>query len=115
MVISQDKAVMSATDSLAILVSSDKHLDHVVNLTTAAFAKGKKVSLFFTGKGVLLTVKPKFKALVGKAVLSICDVSFRANGLHGREHEVPGVTMEAFSTQTKNAEMLDQADRHLVF
>lgn len=115
MVISQDKAVLSTTDSLTILVCSDKHLNHVVNLTMAASAKGKKVSIFFTGKGVLLTVKPKFKALAGKAALSICDVSFRANGLHGREHEVPGVTMEAFSTQTRNAEMLDKADRHLVF
>ena len=112
---SRDKTAVSATESLAILVCNDKHLDHVVNLTMAASAKGKKVSIFFTGKGVLLTVKPEFRALVGKAVLSICDVSFRANGLHGREHEVPGVTMETFSTQTKNAEMLDRADRHLVF
>jgi predicted peroxiredoxin len=53
-------------DSLAILVSTDKHLDHVVNLTAAAFAKGKKVSLFFTGKGVLLTMRPRFEDLVGK-------------------------------------------------
>ncbi|MEE4111320.1 MAG: hypothetical protein V2I40_00805 [Desulfobacteraceae bacterium] len=115
MVISQDKAIKAATDSLAILVSTDKHLDHVVNLTTAAFAKGKRVILFFAGKGVLLTVNPKFQTLVGKAELNICDASFRANGLHGREHEVPGVTMEAFSTHTRNAEILKQADRHLVF
>ncbi|MDX2454866.1 DsrE family protein [Desulfosarcina sp.] len=115
MVISQDKSAMPGADVLAILISSDKHLDHVVNLTTAAFAKGKKVRLFFTGKGVLLTLKPKFNALVGKAVLSICDVCFRANGLHGREHEVPGVKMDAFSTQAKNDEVLNKADRHLVF
>ena len=114
MVISQNKTAMSATDSLSILVSTDKHLDHVVNLTTAAFAKGKKVSLFFTGKGVLLTIRPQFKKLVGKATLSICDVSFRANGLHGREEEVPGVTMNDFATQAKNAQMLANSDRHLV-
>ncbi len=114
MVIPQDKAAVSVTESLAILVSTDKHLDHVVNLTTAAFAKGKQVSLFFTGKGVLLTIRPQFKKLVGKATLSICDVSFRANGLHGREEEVPGVTVDNFSTQAKNAQMLASADRHLV-
>ncbi len=114
MVIPQDKAASPATGSLAILVSSDKHLDHVVNLTTAAFAKGKMVSLFFTGRGVLLTVRPQFKELVGKASLSICDASFRANGLRGRETEVPGVTMKDFATQAKNAEMLARADRHLV-
>jgi len=113
-VIPQDKAAVSVTESLAILVSTDKHLDHVVNLTTAAFAKGKQVSLFFTGKGVLLTIRPQFKKLVGKATLSICDVSFRANGLHGREEEVPGVTVDNFSTQAKNAQMLASADRHLV-
>jgi predicted peroxiredoxin len=113
-VISQKKAAVSATASLAILVSTDKHLDHVVKLTTAAFAKGKQVSLFFTGKGVLLTIRPQFKKLVGKASLSICDVSFRANGLHGREQEVPGVTLHDFVTQAKNAQMLASADRHLV-
>ena len=113
--ISKDKAAVSATDSLAILVSTDNHLDHVVNLTTAAFAKGKKVNLFFTGKGVLLTIRPQFRKLVGKATVSICDVSFRANGLHGREEEVPGVTMKNFATQAKNAQMLAGADRHMVF
>jgi peroxiredoxin family protein len=102
-------------DSLVILVSTDKHLDHVVNLTAAAFAKGKQVSLFFTGRGVLLTVNPRFKQLVGKAELSICDASFRANGLHGREHEVPGVTMNNFATQAENAQMLADGHRHLVF
>ena len=115
MVISQNKATTAATDSLAILVSTDKHLDHVVNMTTAAFAKGKKVSLFFTGKGVRLTMKPQFKELVGKATLSICDVSFRANGLHGREEEVPGVGFKEFATQAKSAQMLAESDRYLVF
>jgi hypothetical protein len=104
-----------AADALAILVSTDRHLDHVVSLTAAASAKGKRVSLFFTGRGVLLTMKPRFKELVGKATLQICDVSFRANGLHGREKEVPGVTARDFSTQAKNAQMLAEAQRHLVF
>jgi predicted peroxiredoxin len=102
-------------ESLGILVSSDKHLDYVVNLTKAAYAKGKTVSLFFTGKGVLLTMQPQFKELVGKAKLSVCDVSFRANGLHGREEEVPGVGFKDFATQARNAEMLARSDRYLVF
>jgi len=104
-----------ATDALAILVGTDRHLDHVINLTAAAFAKGKQVSLFFTGKGVLLTMNQRFKELAGKAELHICDMSFRANGLHGRENEVPGVTAKDFSTQAKNAQMLAAAQRHLVF
>lgn len=115
MVISDYNGAAAMNDSLAILVSTDKHLDHVVNLTSAAFAKGKKVSLFFTGKGVLLTMRPRFEDLAGKAEISICDVSFRTNGLHGREHEVPGVKAKNFSTQAKNADMLASAQRHLVF
>jgi len=110
-----DKKEWSAADCLAILVSTDQHLDHVVNLTTAAFAKGKSVSLFFTGKGVRLTMAKRFGELAGKAKVSICDVSFRANGLHGRENEVPGVTIKNFTTQAQNAQMLARAGRHLVF
>ena len=111
----QKESGAAGANSLVILVSSDRHLDHVINLTTAAFNKGKQVSLFFTGKGVLLTLDPRFKQLVGKASLSICDVSFRANGLQGREHEVPGVSMKDFATQAQNAQLLAGAHRHLVF
>jgi len=100
---------------LGILVSSDKHLDDVVNLTKAAHIKGKEVRIFFSGKGVYLTLKPEFKQLVGKAKLSVCDVSFRAYGFHGREEEVPGVGFKDFATQARNAEMIHQVDRYLVF
>ncbi len=62
-----------------------------------------------------MTLHPQFRELVGKAKLSICDVSFRANGLHGREGEVPGVGFKDFATQAKNAEMLANVDRYLVF
>ncbi|MGD9307702.1 MAG: hypothetical protein PVG51_01115 [Desulfosarcina sp.] len=115
MVAVEDKAASRETDDLAILVSTDKHLDYLVNLTSAAFEKDKRVCLFFTGRGVLLTVQPEFKKLVGKAALRICDFSFRANGLDGREHEVPGVTKANFATQAENAEILAGAHRHLVF
>ena len=102
-------------DTIGILVSSNQHLDDVINLTCAAHEKGKQVQIFFTGKGVLLTLVPEFKELVGKAKLSVCDVSFRANGFHGREEEVPGVGFKDFATQGRNAEMLNEVDRYLVF
>jgi len=102
-------------ESLAILVTTDRNLDHVVKLTAAAFAKGKQVDIFFTGRGVLVAMQPEFKQLLGKASVSICDASFRANGLSGREHEIPGVTFADFTTQAKNAELLAGARRHLVF
>ena len=102
------------SESLGILVSSDKHLDYVVNLTDVAHKKGKDVNIFFTGSSVKLTLNPDFEKLVGKAKISICDVSFRANGFHGREEEVPGVGFKDFATQARNAEMSAESDRYIV-
>ena len=110
---------MTATEkksgTLGILVSSDKHLTHVVNLTRAAHAKDKQVHIFFTGSGVTLTLLPEFRELVGLADISICDVSFRAFGLHGREEEIPGVGFKDFATQAKNAELVQTMERYIVF
>ena len=99
-------------DKLGILVSSNKHLDHIIHLAEAAHAKGKEVEIFFTGQGVLLTQSADFKRLVGKAKMSLCDVSFRALGLKG---EVPGFGFKDFATQAKNAEIIKNSDRYLVF
>ena len=99
-------------EKLGLLVSSDKHLDYVINLTHAACDKGKEVEIFFTGKGVLLTQSPDFAKLVGKAKMSLCDVSFRTLGLEG---DVPGFGFKDFATQAKNAELIKNSDRYLVF
>ena len=108
-------AAAKIPDTLGILVSSDKHLTHVVHLARAAHDKGKQVHIFFTGAGVTLTLQPRFRQLVGLADLSICDVSFRAFGLHGREEEVPGVGFKDFATQAKNAELVQTMERYIVF
>ena len=100
------------TDKLGVLVSSDRHLDYIINLTDAAYAKGKEVEIFFTGKGVLLTQSPEFSKLVGKAKMSLCDVSFGALGLEG---DGPGFGFKDFETQAKNAEIIKNSDRYLVF
>ena len=100
------------TEILGIIVSSDKHLDYVNKLTDAANEKGKDVLIFFTGKGVLLTQRPEFSQLVGKAEMSLCDVSFRALGL---KREVPGFEPKDFATQEKNVVMIEKCDRYVVF
>ena len=97
---------------LGILVSSNKHLDYVVNLTDAASKKGLDVEIFFTGQGVTLTQEQDFEKLVGKAKMSLCDVSFRALGLKG---DVPGFGFKDFATQAKNAEIIKNSDRYVVF
>jgi predicted peroxiredoxin len=99
------------SESLGILVSSKKYLDYVIALTNAAHARGKEVQIFFSGQGVYLTQSPDFKKLVGKAKLSVCDVSFRAYGLSG---DVPGVGFKDFATQARAAEMVEDCDRFLV-
>ena len=99
------------SENLGILVSSDKNLDYVVKLTSAAHEKGKTVRIFFTGKGVLLTQATEFKELVGKAKMTLCDVSYRALGLEG---EVPGLGFKDFATQAKNAEMIKECERYVV-
>ena len=101
-------------DTLGILVSSDNHLDYVIELVNAAHAKGKQTQVFFTGSAVHLTLEPRFGELAGKAKIWICDVSFRSNGLHGREDDVPGVDFKSFATQGRNAEMLAESDRYVV-
>ena len=97
---------------LGILVSSDKHLDYVNKLTNAAHEKGKDVLIFFTGEGVLLTQSPEFTQLVGKAKISLCDVSFRALGLEG---EVPGLGPKDFGTQENHVAIIEKSDGYVVF
>lgn len=100
------------SELLGIMVGTDKHLDHVINLTTAAHEKGKRIEIFFTGAGVRLTQDPKFSQLLGKAKLSVCDVSFRGFGLSG---DVPGVSFKDFATQARNADMINKCDRYVAF
>jgi len=102
-------------ETLGLLVSTDKHLDYITKIVDATHAKGKDIEIFFTGKGVLLTLESDFRKLAGKARLSVCDVSFRANGLNGREEDVPGIGFKDFATQARNAEMIARVDRYLVF
>ena len=61
---------------------------------------------------MLLTQSPEFQKLVGKAKMSLCDVSFKALGHEG---DVPGFGFKDFATQAKNAEIIKTSDRYLVF
>ena len=74
------------TESLGILVSTDKHLDHVVNLAKAAHEKGKLVNVFFTGNGVRLTMQPAIQGTGGKgeAVRVRCQFQVQWTAWPGR-------------------------------
>ncbi len=98
-------------NTLGILVSSEHHLGYLVKLTKAAARQNKETTIFFTGKGVLLTQEADFSELLPHASLKVCEVSFRANNLSG---DVPGVGFKDFVTQAQNAEMVSECHRYIV-
>jgi peroxiredoxin family protein len=99
-------------DKLGILVTSDRYMTYVVNITDAACARKKKVSVFFTGRGVKLTQTPLFKKLTTIAEVSVCEASFRALGL---SETACGMAFNRFTSQATNAEMINGCDRLVVF
>jgi hypothetical protein len=99
--------------TIGVLVRSDEYFQHLLNFCRAAYEKGCRVLVFFSGRGVLLTQEREFPALLDTATPYVCEVSYRANGLQGVE--VPGVGFKQFVTQARNAEMIAESDRYLVF
>jgi len=99
-------------EKLGICVAGEANLRHVIGLTGAAGAAGKKVEVFFTGEGVRLTQDPRFSELIGAARVSVCEVSYIANGLRGQP--VEGLVDKDFVTQGRNAEMVEECDRYVV-
>ena len=100
------------TESLGICVATRRNLEHVIGLASAAHAAGKTVKIFFTGEGVHLTQDPRFSTLLPVAKCSVCEVSYHANGLKGKE--VPGLNFKDFVTQARNAEMLEECKRYVI-
>ncbi len=99
-------------ERLGICVATSNHLEHVIGLAKAARAAGKEVEVFFTGEGVHNTQDPRFLQLVGVCKVSVCEVSYIANGYKGKE--VPGLKDKDFVTQARNAEMLEHCHRYLI-
>ncbi len=98
--------------TLGICVATRNQIEHVIGLAKAAKASGKQVEIFFTGEGVHLTHDPRFQELVGSGKLSVCEVSYIANGFQGQP--VQGLGFKDFVTQGRNAEMVDHCERYVV-
>jgi predicted peroxiredoxin len=112
---------MAHENVLGICVATNANMAHVLGIARAARKAGKEVSVFFTGEGVKLTQDPGFAELLQVAKtgsakeygqLTVCEVSFLANGLKGKP--VPGLRDKDFVTQGKNAEMVDECQRYIV-
>lgn len=94
---------------LGILVTTDRHLEHVLGLAKAAVAKGHEVTVFNMDAGTRLLGHPDFKALCKtKGVsMSFCDHSA---GHHDVSKE--GLPEEIVcGSQFNNANMMHDADK----
>jgi predicted peroxiredoxin len=98
--------------TLGICVSHRDVFSHVLGLAKAAKAAGKQVEIFFTGDGVYQSQEPNFSELLGTGKVSICEVSYIANGLKGIA--VAGLGDKDFVTQARNAEMVEECDRYVI-
>lgn len=87
-------------------------MSHVLGLAKAAKRAGKHSEIFLTGEGVHLTHQPGFSELLEVARVSVCEVSYIANGY--KRKAVPGLVDKDFVTQLRNAEMVDKCDRYLI-
>ena len=98
--------------SLGIFVSSDQHLDKIINLCKAAKNKDVEVTIFFTHLGTLLTQDSRFGELQGLAGMTLCKVAFESLGLKPPVH---GIGEKDFATQARHAEVIEECDRYVVF
>jgi peroxiredoxin family protein len=100
------------TPSLGICVATKNQMAHVVGIARAAKAAGKEVKIFFTGEGVHLTHDPRFAELHDVARVTVCEVSYIANGYKGKP--LPRMRDKDFVTQGWNAEMVEECQRYIV-
>ena len=98
---------------LGVFVSSDQHLDKVIELCKAAKKKQDvEVTIFFSHVGTLLTQDPRFGELEGLAKMAICNVGFES---HGLEPPVVGIGEKDYATQARHGEMIEECDRYVAF
>jgi len=94
---------------LGIIVTTDKHLDHILGITRSALAKGHEVNIFNMDEGVKLLENPSFTALCNEKglTMSFCDYSTKTV-----EISTDGIPAEiASGSQFDNANMNHDSDR----
>ncbi|WP_028321837.1 DsrE family protein [Desulfatiglans anilini] len=97
---------------LGVFVTSDQHLDKLIDLCLAARRKDVEVSIFFTHTGTLLTQDPRFSELEGLAKMALCNVGFES---HHLKPPVPGIDEKDYATQARHGELIEDCDRYIVF
>jgi sulfur relay (sulfurtransferase) complex TusBCD TusD component (DsrE family) len=94
---------------LGIIITTDRHLDHVIGITQTANAKGHEVSIFAMDSGTCLLGYPEFTQLctAENVVISLCQHSASEHGV-----DTEGVSKEiVLGSQFNNAMMNNEADK----
>lgn len=97
---------------LGLLVTSDRHLDHVMGLVGSASKKGWDVSVFCMDQGTRFLEQESFRDLckLPGVVLSLCRHSAEEKGV-----DISNICKDIISgSQFNNAMMNHESDRVLV-
>ncbi|MEJ2183510.1 MAG: DsrE family protein [Nitrospirota bacterium] len=94
---------------LGILVTTDRHREHVLGLARAALARGHQVAVFSMDEGIRLLRDPEYRRLCGLpgVQMAFCDLSTKQYGVS--KEGVPGEIV--CGSQYDNARMMHDADR----
>ena len=98
--------------TLGIYVTSDRHLNQILNVCRAAKRKGIDAKVFFTHIGTRLCQDARLKELEQVATIALCKVGFEDNKLNPTKALVKDT---AYSSQSWHAEMIYDCDRYLTF
>ncbi|MBI5076124.1 MAG: hypothetical protein HZB62_13285 [Nitrospirae bacterium] len=98
---------------LGILVNTDKHLDHIIGMVTAALGRGHEITIFVMDTGTRLLKDPAFAGLsiLHGVLMSFCDLSAQKEGI--KKEGLPDEILSG--SQYNNAVMVHESDRVLVF
>jgi hypothetical protein len=97
---------------IGIYVTSDKHMDKLIEFCRAARKKGVETRVFFTHQGTRLCTDQRMAELIDVATVALCKVGFEANRLDPVD---ANVDKKAFASQSWHAEMIYDCDRYLSF
>lgn len=97
---------------LGIYVTSDQHLDKLIQLCRAAKKKGVVLKIFFTHLGTRLATDRRLIELNELADVALCKVGFEDNKLNAEDAKIGE---KGFSTQAWHADMVYDCDRYITF
>ncbi|MBF0560306.1 MAG: DsrE family protein [Nitrospirae bacterium] len=97
---------------LGILVNTDRHLKHLIGLSSAALSMGHEVNVFFMDSGARLLGCEELKQLCSVKGVRTCFCDFNARALNISKEGLPSEAV--CGSQYDNALMVNEADRVIV-